>query len=222
MTTCSKCGKQFETKMARCGHQAHCGLHTKKECPICHRFIPPSSYDRHVRSHDKDSTCLRCGKTIYAANRRFCSQSCSASFNGVGRVRNGKPAGNCLFCGNKLSLSAAKYCSSNCHKAFLWSDFIRLVESSGYMPLTSTNNKIKKFLIYKHGHVCSICKGTKWNDKPIPLVLDHIDGHWDNTKLDNLRLVCGNCDMQLPTYKGKNKGNGRFSRRKRYAEGKSY
>jgi len=40
--------------------------------------------------------------------------------------------------------------------------------------------------------------------------------------LKNLRLVCGNCDMLLPTYKSKNKGNGRHNRRKRYAEGKSY
>lgn len=27
--------------------------------------------------------------------------------------------------------------------------------------------------------------------------------------LDNLRLVCGNCDMQLPTYKSKNKNSDR-------------
>jgi len=53
-------------------------------------------------------------------------------------------------------------------------------------------------------------------------VMDHIDGNADNNSLDNFRLVCGNCDMQLPTYKNKNKGNGRAWRRKRYAEGKSY
>jgi len=56
----------------------------------------------------------------------------------------------------------------------------------------------------------------------MPLVLDHVDGNSENNKLENFRLVCGNCDMQLPTYKNKNKGNGRHYRMKRYKEGKSY
>ena len=58
--------------------------------------------------------------------------------------------------------------------------------------------------------------------KPIGLILDHIDGNSDNNSPNNLQLVCGNCDMQLPTYKGKNLGKGRYYRRIRYAEGKSY
>jgi hypothetical protein len=52
--------------------------------------------------------------------------------------------------------------------------------------------------------------------------MDHIDGNSENNHLSNLRLVCGNCDMLLPTYKSKNKGNGRAYRRERYANGKSY
>ena len=52
--------------------------------------------------------------------------------------------------------------------------------------------------------------------------MDHIDGNSDNNILSNLRLVCGNCDMQLPTYKSKNKGNGRYYRRLRYKNKKSF
>jgi len=59
-------------------------------------------------------------------------------------------------------------------------------------------------------------------DKPIPLVLDHIDGNSENWAIENLRLVCGNCDMLLPTYKSKNRGRGRAYRRDRYASGKSF
>jgi hypothetical protein len=58
--------------------------------------------------------------------------------------------------------------------------------------------------------------------RPLVLVLDHIDGNSENNRRDNLRLVCPNCDSQLPTFKMRNKGKGRYSRRQRYAEGRSY
>lgn len=53
-------------------------------------------------------------------------------------------------------------------------------------------------------------------------MLDHIDGDSTNNRRDNLRLVCPNCDSQLPTYKNRNHGKGRHARRVRYANGKSY
>lgn len=64
------------------------------------------------------------------------------------------------------------------------------------------------------GHACEICGLTEWMGKPIPLVYDHVDGDCMNGSLINARLVCGNCDMQLSTYKSKNKNSGRSWRRK--------
>ena len=50
-------------------------------------------------------------------------------------------------------------------------------------------------------HKCSQCNRKTWNNKPIPLELDHIDGNHDNNNLDNLRLLCPNCHAQTPTYR---------------------
>jgi hypothetical protein len=45
-----------------------------------------------------------------------------------------------------------------------------------------------------------------WNEKPIKMTLDHKNGvHLDNNP-ENLRLLCPNCDSQLTTRGGLNKG----------------
>ena len=59
----------------------------------------------------------------------------------------------------------------------------------------------RKLLEYK----CACC-GIEaiWNNKPMPLILDHINGINDDNRLQNLRFVCSNCDSQLDTYKSRN------------------
>ena len=52
---------------------------------------------------------------------------------------------------------------------------------------------------------CAICKIDNWNNKPISMHLDHINGISTDHKLENLRLLCPNCHSQTETYCGKNK-----------------
>lgn len=55
---------------------------------------------------------------------------------------------------------------------------------------------------------CAICGlDPMWNNKPLVLTLDHINGHHHDNRLENLRWVCPNCDRQLDTYAGKNLKN---------------
>ena len=52
---------------------------------------------------------------------------------------------------------------------------------------------------------CSIC-GLQpfWNGKELTLTLDHINGNHFDSRPQNLRWVCPNCDRQLPTFGGRN------------------
>lgn len=68
---------------------------------------------------------------------------------------------------------------------------------------------VKKRILEEHliEYKCCMCGlGPEWQNKPMPLILDHINGKNNDNRLQNLRFVCSNCDTQLPTYKSKNIG----------------
>lgn len=49
-------------------------------------------------------------------------------------------------------------------------------------------------------YICSICgQPPIWQGKELTLILDHINGTNNDDRLENLRWVCPNCDMQLDT-----------------------
>lgn len=71
---------------------------------------------------------------------------------------------------------------------------------------TIKSNELKKYLLddkifeYK----CYKCNLTTWNNLPIPLELEHINGVHSDNRLENLTLLCPNCHAQTETYRGKN------------------
>jgi 5-methylcytosine-specific restriction endonuclease McrA len=67
--------------------------------------------------------------------------------------------------------------------------------------------KLNKRLIKENvlENKCSVCNIDNWNNKPIGLHLDHINGNSTDHTFKNLRLICPNCHSQTETYCGKNK-----------------
>lgn len=87
---------------------------------------------------------------------------------------------------------------------------------------TKSNRVLREYLIRWRGYKCESCKLAQWLSKPITLEVEHIDGNSENNCLENVQLLCPNCHSQTPTYKAKNKGNGRHWRQERYKSGLSY
>lgn len=58
-------------------------------------------------------------------------------------------------------------------------------------------------------HQCLVCGIDTWNNTPLVLDLDHINGNNRDNRLCNLRFLCPNCHSQTSTYKGRNKNTGK-------------
>jgi len=86
-------------------------------------------------------------------------------------------------------------------------DSVIFNENSTYPRHCLKARIIERELIRYNCACCGI--EPMWQGKPMPLILDHINGVNNDNRLENLRFVCSNCDTQLPTYKSKNKNNGR-------------
>ena len=100
---CNQCEKTFKSNRILKIHKyrAHNKdknkiKHKKKECPTCNLFVVEYNFENHLHSRRK---CLQCnnlfcvsnsfdknGNTIRkSSNNRFCSSSCSATYNNIGR-----------------------------------------------------------------------------------------------------------------------------------------
>jgi len=167
-------------------------LMAPKICPHCQRCLP---YDKRKLT--------------------YCGHSCAASVTNIGTRRYGKsmeekchPCRNC----SGDTFRDGPFCSTTCAYGYKWKIQLEHIRTTGEILGNSESSCIswaRRYLKDTAGCKCAICATESWMGKPMPLILDHVNGNSSDWKLSNLRLVCGNCDMQLPTYKGRNKGNGR-------------
>ena len=117
----------------------------------------------------------------------------------------------CLNCGIEIPKNK-KFCSHECSCKYKHKEaYKKFLENSdefcngGYTP----KNFKQEFLNEQDGK-CAICGCIQeHNGKPLVFVLDHIDGNASNNRRENLRMICPNCDSQLPTFKSKNKNSKR-------------
>ena len=84
-----------------------------------------------------------------------------------------------------------------------------MVENSTYARSCLKKRLLKDGILKNE---CSEC-GVKdiWNNKPISIQLDHINGIYNDHRLENLRMLCPNCHSQTGTFAGKNNRVENFS-----------
>jgi hypothetical protein len=80
-----------------------------------------------------------------------------------------------------------------------------LIENSTYTNIDTLKQRLIKagLIIYQ----CIECGlNGVWREKTLSLHLDHINGVYNDHRIQNLRFLCPNCHSQTNTYCGKNKG----------------
>lgn len=77
-----------------------------------------------------------------------------------------------------------------------------LVENSSYNRTRLKNRLYKEGLKKKNCELCG--QDESWHGKKMSLILDHINGIWNDNRIQNLRIVCPNCNATLDTHAGKN------------------
>ena len=98
-----------------------------------------------------------------------------------------------------------KYCSNKCQQDYRWENETKPNILNG---IEGSSRTLKRLLIEQSGEKCYECGvGTIWNNKPLTIQLDHIDGNSDNNLITNVRLLCPNCHTQTSTYGSKGFGN---------------
>lgn len=121
---------------------------------------------------------------------------------------------HCRYCGSDISHKKGNtYCDLECKLSWDWENKeVPKIEAG-------LGGNIKRYLVEKYGSVCSECGlGTMWNNKPLTLQLDHIDGDSDNNLPSNCRLLCPNCHTQTDTWGAKGAGSRykKISKRNKY------
>lgn len=139
-------------------------------------------------------------------NPRFCSRSCSASFNNRKRSVTEdtkrkiceslggtyeKKRKECVVCNKELSEHQRKYCSTACFSKKRWEIIRREIEKTGRSDAFDSK-QIKHYLEETKGY-CEKCNLTEWLGEKMSFDLHHINGNNRDHRLDNVLLLCPNC-----------------------------
>lgn len=194
-----------------------CNKETKNP-KFCSISCSVKTQRRNEPRKNKTRICYLCGNSFEYTDlkQRFCSRSCSATFNNLKRSKKDKAVGKCLYCEKIIyghSKRNNKFCSRECSHKNKTKNIVDawIIKPDSATQIQGLSSAIKKYLIKQSKNKCSQCGWGEIN--PItgrsPLEVDHIDGNCYNNDPSNLRVLCPNCHSLTPTYKALNKNSKR-------------
>jgi len=163
-------------------------------------------------------SCANCDKEFSRpfskAHKRknYCSKECKDKSCRKHRV--------CLFCGSDTRRQK-KFCNSKCMSEYRYKEYITkwlAGQVDGNYSGTGDNRiskHVRKYMILLSDSRCSKCGWNEINQSTgtSPLQVNHVDGNSDNTRKENLEVLCPNCHSLTPTFGSLNIGKGRSKRR---------
>ena len=177
-----------------------------------------------AKYEENPKQCKHCGKDIPFEKRDndFCNRSCSASYNNMGKVRNGSPLSEhqyCLNCGKEITRRNS-YCNNTCYAEYQRSEYIKRWkkgEETGTIGKDDVATAVRRYIFEKHNNACECCGWSKINPytQLIPLQIHHIDGDCTNNSEENLQLLCPNCHALTENFGSRNTNCTRIDKRVR-------
>lgn len=183
------------------------------DCQYCDRNINTRNIKRHEDACCLNPTnirrCQLCENILTSWDQtKFCNHSCALTYRNLNTAKSivNKRKYYCTYCNKELS-HKRKYCDHACKNEHIFeTKHIPLILAG--KKTAESKNTLRKFIINQDGETCSKCGlGAEWDNEPLVLQLDHIDGNSDNNFPNNLRLLCPNCHTQTPTWGSKGNGS---------------
>ena len=231
---CTNCNKEFQIKKSNLKAKYHS---CSKECEKKNISKNLTKGEYFKCTNDKCENVVYRKQSEIKKNKEkrfFCSHKCSAVINNLGYNKH-HPDGKmldryerCVVCGSTDKVvPTARFCGHKCHSKFVYDEWIKKWlngKENGVSGIMRTSTRIRRYMFEKHNSKCEKCGWGEVNVKTgkSPLQLNHIDGNWENNKIENLQLLCPNCHSLTHNFGALNYGNGRVARklndRKTYAK----